>query len=212
MADFSDRGSNPKLLIPNERTLESNNDIFCGIPLFLDGLLSYSMPQGEQKGEGVDLYDFTYDGIIKGGYVSGGLGQLTDGMEGHSNFHIDPENSGRKGFEWVGWLNNATSRPSIEMLFEFDRLRNFSSVHFHCNNMFSKDVRVFRKATVYFSAHNGTVFHGPPIVYVHSRDSLIEFARNVIVPLDNRVGKYVRIEIFFDSKWMMVSEVRFESG
>ena len=54
--------------------------------LFPDGIVSYNMPQGDRRGAEVDLYDFTYDGTINDGYLSGGLGQLTDGQEGNTNF------------------------------------------------------------------------------------------------------------------------------
>jgi hypothetical protein len=35
------------------------------------------MPQGDRRGE-VDLYDFTYDGIVYENFLSNGMGQLTD--------------------------------------------------------------------------------------------------------------------------------------
>ena len=44
------------------------------------------------------------------------------------------------------------------------------------------------------------------------RDTLIEYARHIMIPLDNRIGQYVRLQLVFDSKWMMISEVQFESG
>ena len=44
------------------------------------------------------------------------------------------------------------------------------------------------------------------------RDALIEYARQVTMPLKHHVGKYVKIQLFFDSRWIMISEVTFESG
>lgn len=48
------------------------------------------------------------------------------------------------GYEWVGWRNDTPgwAGEPLEMLFEFDRVRNFSAVHIHINNMFTKDVQV----------------------------------------------------------------------
>lgn len=54
--------------------------------LFADGLVSYSMRQGETRGNEVDLHDMTYDGEVNNKQLSGGLGQLTDGQEGQWNF------------------------------------------------------------------------------------------------------------------------------
>lgn len=65
------------------------------------------MPQGEQRGNEVDLYDFTYDGTVSGSRLLSGLGQLTDGEEGDSNFRLDPQGFGIKGYEWVGWRKDS---------------------------------------------------------------------------------------------------------
>jgi len=94
------------------------------------------MPQGERRGSDVNLYDFTYDGRVTDNYLSGGLGQLTDGVEGHHNFRLDPDGWGHKGYEWVGWRNDSTERPGsdagfVEIAFEFERARNFTAV---CRN------------------------------------------------------------------------------
>ena len=265
-----------------------------------DGLLSYTMPQGERRGTELDLSDLTYDGKLENGWLTGGLGQLTDGAEGHSNFRLDTDGHGRKGYEWVGWKNDtimslmssatsgglsavgvASSEPVVSILFEFDRPRNFSSVRFHCNNMFSKEVRVFRKAIIHFSldgvfrdsvarssggSGGGGSNHGfydassarrprrhdrsygykipsthshhhhhhhnhhhrsllattqgdltyalqyPPVTFEFMRDTLIDFARNVIVAIPGRVARFVRVDLLFDARWLMMSEVRFESG
>lgn len=49
------------------------------------------------------------------------------------------------GYEWVGWRNDTfgggAGKP-VEMVFEFDTVRNFTSMLLHTNNMFSKDVQV----------------------------------------------------------------------
>ena len=43
------------------------------------------------------------------------------------------------------------------------------------------------------------------------RDTLIDYARNVMIPLNNQVGQFVKVQLYFDSKWMMISEVEFTS-
>jgi len=101
------------------------------------------MPQGETRGIDLDLFDFTYDGkVTPEGHLTHGLGQLMDGLEGHSNFRLDPDSFGRKGYQWVGWKDDSGIRPPVEIIFQFDSVRNFSGVTFHCNNMFSREVQV----------------------------------------------------------------------
>ena len=178
----------------------------------LDSAVAYEMMQGERRGTDINLLDFTYDGtVIKDVYLSGGLGQLTDGVEGQSNFRLDPHGLGIKGYDWIGWRNETFSGKPIEIIFKFDKCRNFTSVRIHCNNMFSKDVRVFQKAEIYFSV-GGIYYTGEPIVFNYMRDILIEYARPVIIQLSHKVGKYVKIVLHFDARWLMVSEVVFESG
>ncbi|KAJ8683764.1 hypothetical protein QAD02_019556, partial [Eretmocerus hayati] len=60
-----------------------------------DGLVSYSMLQGEQRGSELDLRDRTYDGSEEDGYLSSGLGQLVDGQKGSDNFRLDVNGNGK---------------------------------------------------------------------------------------------------------------------
>jgi discoidin domain receptor family protein 2 len=173
------------------------------------------MPQGERRTADLDFFDYTYDGTVTNNYLSGGIGQLMDGVEGQTNFRVDPDNIGHKGYEWIGWKNDTTDvrRSPIQIVFEFDRIRNFSWVRFHVNNQFSKDVRVFRKAVVYFSiGPAGSMYQKTPVVFDFVRDEVIDNSRLVSIPIPHRVALTMRVDLFFDAKWMMISEVRFESG
>lgn len=55
--------------------------------MFTDGIVSYSMPQGDIRGAGWEFYDATYDGYWDG-ELRKGLGQLTDGKIGQENFRL----------------------------------------------------------------------------------------------------------------------------
>jgi discoidin domain receptor family protein 2 len=55
--------------------------------LFADGIVSYSMPQGDVRGTGWEFFDSTYDGHWDG-ELRRGLGQLTDGKVGPDNFKM----------------------------------------------------------------------------------------------------------------------------
>jgi len=86
-----------------------------------DSLVAYSMPQGDRRGGGVELYDYTYDGnVTEDGRLSGGLGQLVDGEEGQSNFRLDPLERGVRGYEWIGWKNDSfTAERPLELTFRW---------------------------------------------------------------------------------------------
>lgn len=62
----------------------------------LDGLQSYNMPQGLKRGD-LDFSDRIYDGTEDSGYLSHGLGQLTDGIKGKDNFKLDLKGHGKGG-------------------------------------------------------------------------------------------------------------------
>ncbi|PVD21718.1 hypothetical protein C0Q70_17518 [Pomacea canaliculata] len=175
-----------------------------------DGTVSYDMPQGDKRGSEVDLYDFTYDGLVKDDYLSGGLGQLTDGDYGDTNFRLDTKKMGVKGYEWVGWKNDSNRMEPISLVFKFDTVRNFSKVVIHSNNHHTKEVRVFRRAELYFSI-GGKYYQDAPIKFSYQQDSYFENARLVVIRMYNKIGRYVRIDLYFESRWIMISEAEFES-
>ena len=171
------------------------------------------MPQGDQRSVELDLSDLTYDGHMIANVLHGGLGQLTDGEEGNSNFRQDQHGLGIRGYDWVGWKSDAfpSEQSKIEITFKFDALRNFSSVQLFCNNQFSKEVRVFSRAEAWFS-QDGTSYADNHVKYQYERDTLMELARVVIIPLNRRIGRYVKLVLYFDARWMMISGIHFESG
>lgn len=66
--------------------------------MFADGLVSYTSEAGELRGRDESLRDLTYDGNVQGTLLSGGLGQLTDGETGHTNFRVDAKGTNRGVF------------------------------------------------------------------------------------------------------------------
>ncbi|XP_042876703.1 discoidin domain-containing receptor 2-like isoform X7 [Penaeus japonicus] len=189
---------------PHPRTVCMRVELH-GCP-YEDGLVSYSMAQGQDRGMEVDLLDLSYDGTTTEGLLYGGLGQLHDGITGDHNFRTDIGHG--KGYEWVGWKND-TQNP-LEIICEFDVVRNFTAMHIYANNMYTKDVQVFSRARVLFSV-GGRYFGSRPIEYNYMTDEVSEYGRNVSIKLHHRVGKYVKIQLFFKARWIMVSEIFFVS-
>lgn len=69
--------------------------LFGFLPLFAEGIVSYSIPKGVQRGMEVDLSDKTYDGNEQGDRYVDGLGQLVDGQKGKDNFRTDIHGFGK---------------------------------------------------------------------------------------------------------------------
>lgn len=71
----------------------------------VEGVVSYSMPQGALRGSEMDLRDRIYDGREENGQLSGGLGQLVDGLKGYDSFRMELEASpkGKPFNYWFVW-------------------------------------------------------------------------------------------------------------
>uniref|UniRef100_A0A146LSE5 Discoidin domain-containing receptor 2 n=3 Tax=Lygus hesperus TaxID=30085 RepID=A0A146LSE5_LYGHE len=173
-----------------------------------DGIVSYSMPQGDKRGAAWEFFDATYDGHWDA-ELQRGLGQLTDGKIGPENFKMGYYDYER-GQGWVGWRNDTRGGAPVEIKFEFDRIREFNSVHIYCNNQFTRDVQVFSEINIWFSV-GGTHYYGDPINYSYMEDKIFEHSRNVSIKLHRRVGKYVKLQLHFAARWIMLSEVTFDS-
>ena len=191
----------------------------CELDVVVDGLLAYDVRQGDRRGTDLDFFDYTYDGaVVAGGSrLVGGLGQLTDGDEGSDNFRQHDGGGGRRGYEWVGWKSGefAGDDEYVEIAFQFDEDRNFTSVTFHVNNAFNRDVRIFRAATFLFERRRLTAVTTSlpvPVEFEYERDNVMEYARHVIVPLQHGVGQRIVARLYFDARWIMISEVQFQSG
>ncbi|KAL1517292.1 hypothetical protein ABEB36_001074 [Hypothenemus hampei] len=173
--------------------------------MWTDGLQSYNVPQGVKKPE-LDLSDRIYDGSVANGHLSNGLGQLTDGVKGGDNFKLDIKGHG-KGYEWIGWKNDSTP---LEIVFEFDKVRNFSSIHLYTNNMFTKEVQVFSRARAFFGLRDHK-YHPEAVHFSYMPDLVMEHSRNVTIKLHQRIGKFVKLQLYFAHRYILLSEISFDS-
>ncbi|KAL4660118.1 discoidin domain-containing receptor 2-like [Arapaima gigas] len=180
---------------------------------WLDGLVSYSAPIGQlmvYRGQHIYLNDSVYDGVV--GYSSGmmeGLGQLTDGVCGLDDFTHSHVYNVWPGYDYVGWTNESFPSNYVEILFEFDRIRNFTMMKVHCNNMFSKKVKTFRQATCYF--RSASDWEPTPVTFSPVMDDVNPSARFVTVTLNNHMASAIKCQFYFADIWMMFSEITFQS-
>ena len=99
----------------------------------------------------------------------------------------------------------------IEIVFEFNKVREFHQLHIFSNNQFTRDVAVFKVARVFFSI-GGDIYNEDFVEHVTMEDPIIEEPRNVTVQLHRRVAKFVKVQLNFAAKWIMISEVNFASS
>ena len=162
------------------------------------------MPQGYTNRD--SFADDTYDGkyIPSSNMLIDGLGQLSDGVTGSEDISMI---DGRQ--PWIGWSND--SRTHVSIVFRFDFIRQINRVTIHANNLFSKDIFIFKTAVISFSSKNEDTNYSQAIIYQHPRDDIFEIARPILIELKNRVAKFVRVDLYFDSTWLLISEITFDS-
>ncbi|XP_077332292.1 discoidin domain-containing receptor 2-like [Lithobates pipiens] len=180
-----------------------------------DGLKSYSIPEGETymaPGHPIAyLNDSTYDGYLEKRRLFDGLGQLTDGVLGLDDFTQSHQYRVWPGYDYVGWKNESTRNGYVEVEFQFDRPRNFTSMKVHCNNMFSKGVKIFQKAECLFKSRQQSDWEPESVGVVTVLDDKNPSSRFVIIPLQQRVGSFILCRFYFADTWMMFSEISFQS-
>ncbi|ODM98888.1 Discoidin domain-containing receptor 2 [Orchesella cincta] len=193
----------------HRRTVCMRSEVYGCI--YKGGLVSYSMPQGSMRGENWNFYDHTYDGIWDGNHLQNGLGSLADGRVGPNNFK-DDFYTHERGKGWVGWKNDTSKNgsESVEIIFKFTSPQEFFAMHIHTSNQFTKEVQVFSEARVFFSA-NGKVFSGDSIVVKQKEDCIFEEPRNITIKLHRRVAQYIKLQLFWAAKWILISEVTFDA-
>uniref|UniRef100_A0A4W4F457 receptor protein-tyrosine kinase n=1 Tax=Electrophorus electricus TaxID=8005 RepID=A0A4W4F457_ELEEL len=181
-----------------------------------DGLTAYSAPEGHtMMAPGypiTPLNDSTYDGVLERRRLLGGLGQLTDGVAGQDDFGRVQQYKPWPGYDYVGWRNDSLGPGYVEMEFQFDRRRNFTSMKVHSNNMFTRGVKVFSAVSCVFKAHLISKWDPEAVTFATVLDDRNPSARYVTVPLGRRSGTALRCRFSFADTWMMFSEISFQSG
>nr|XP_057929939.1 discoidin domain-containing receptor 2 isoform X2 [Doryrhamphus excisus] len=179
---------------------------------WLDGLVSYNAPAGQRMNlpeQTVYLNDSVYDGAVIYSMTEG-LGQLTDGVCGPDDFtEGDVYRS-----DYVGWSNQSFPDGYVEIMFEFDRVRNFTTMMVHCNNMLTLKVRAFRRVVCYFRSEadwEATPLYFSAAVDDDDDDDDDADARFVTVQLANHMASAIKCHFYFEDVWLLFSEITFQS-
>ncbi|MEQ2176162.1 DNA damage responsive protein, partial [Goodea atripinnis] len=178
---------------------------------WLDGLVSYNAPAGQQMNlpaYPVYLNDSVYDGAIIHSMTEG-LGQLTDGVCGEDDFTLSNVHNGWPGYDYVGWNNESFPSGFVEIMFEFDRIRNFTSMKVHSNNMFSRHIKAFRQVVCHFRSDSD--WETAPLTFSPVEDEKNPSARFITVKLANHMASAIKCQFYFADAWMLFSEITFQS-
>jgi len=183
-----------------------------------DGLVSYTArrPTLEKTDWMENSEDISYDGTVDTHQVAAGLGQLTDGVVSDNRTW---SNGSYFGSSWMGWKKNGTGR--LEILFEFLTGRQFQSLTLHLGRAPSQSkYSGVTSCTVNFAGEGPTVWTGKVIRMdpstVHNVSgggggSVAMTTYNVTIDLRRRVGRWLKLDIEFNSTWLLLSEISIDS-
>ncbi|XP_014476730.1 PREDICTED: discoidin domain-containing receptor 2-like isoform X2 [Dinoponera quadriceps] len=176
------------------------------------GMVSYTAPKADKAGpNGCNVEDTSYDGTEIESLMLNGLGQLTDGIVGNE---IEILQSNRVT-NWVGWRD----RNRVELLFEFQDARKFANCTIHVADLPELRVQMFSMANFWFSS-DGKEYPDAPETFNGSKTNIIldgGSERNggdknsalITIPLQSRLGKFVKVELKPKARWLLLSEVTF---
>ncbi|XP_048488344.1 epithelial discoidin domain-containing receptor 1 isoform X2 [Plutella xylostella] len=175
-------------------------------------LKAYSAPKGgnmQAMAGGARFEDLSYDGLMRDNMMQDGLGQITDSLTGPNDFEL-LDTSDTRGTRWVGWNKTMLQKDEVELTFNFTGPRLFQHIDLHTNNMFTKDVQLFKEAEVYFSLE-GERWQEDCVSYEPKQDRVSEHARTIRIGLDNRTATHLLVKLQFQHQWILISEVTFKT-
>ena len=165
--------------------------------------VSYDMQNGESGTYPLrdDAYDGTGSVTTDGSALSGGRGQLTDGVVGVDDWALDIGNG--RAQEWVGWNS---IQPTVT--FDFGQTVQLGQASIHVNNFGTEGVNLFATTTFEFSTDD--VSFGDPITYTTSPQQRADTTARYIYIGISREARYVRVSFADgDGPWILISEIAF---
>ena len=172
-------------------------------------ILSYSMPVGQSADGKVHYKDTSYNGVITNDfYRKDGTGILTDGKFGPT----DAKEISGKG--WVGWSSTLTQSSYIAITFEFSEMRKFKDITLTVNVDKKNGNAVFYRSRILFaSTEDGfsamSFLQYCPKQFPYNDDPYIA---NVTLPLCDNTARFIKVQLYFGGKWLLITEVKFNSG
>ena len=107
--------------------------------------------------------------------------------------------------------HSSINETPVIINFKFDGVRNFSEVRLHVNNDPSKHIRSFSRCRVEFSLDDSHWLSKHRVDFSGSPQKRVERARWIKVDLMGKLARYVRVALWFEDDWLMLSEVHFLS-
>ena len=169
------------------------------------------MPIGNTTRNGkVSYKDTSYNGVIANRVYKGGTGIHTDGKFGRD----DPKEKGHEGEGWVGWSQEFTTSPYIDITFEFSGVRKFKDVTLAVNVDKRRSYAVFNKSEIFFASTNDGFSDTSFLQFCPKNfsDRDAPYSTHVTLPLCENTARFIKLRFCFGGRWLLITEITFNSG
>ena len=153
--------------------------------------------------------DQSYDGVLlHTGMLKSGLGKLTD--NDYEKNDSNPFNMST--FPFVGWNRSDFTNAYVTIMFRFTNIRKFFNVNLRTANYRPELVGLPKRIVIKFSS-DGINYDGQKSINHAIKEDYNDFStRWIMINLEEQIGNYVILNIYFVSQWIMIREILFFSG
>ena len=82
----------------------------------------------------------------------------------------------------------------------------------HANNYYPKNIYIFRSIKIEFLNDNHELINNSSsIIYYNQHDDQFEMARAIMIDLKNQIASKLKVRLYFDGNWILISEITFHS-
>ena len=138
-----------------------------------------------------------------------GLGQLTDGILAGDDYRSseNPQGIGSMGYDWIGWKR----RSSLDFIFHFSTIENFTSIRIHTSNLFTRDIYLFN--SVFITNCRNDLQTTFLLIPEDSKNIQARFINISLAFGHGMISNCLKLTLTFNnrSKWILISEVLFQS-
>lgn len=111
------------------------------------------------------------------------------------------------GYDWIGWKR----RSSLDFIFHFSTIENFTSIRIHTSNLFTRDIYLFNSIFVTNCRNDlQTTFL---LIPEDSKDIQARFVNISLAFGHGIISDCLKLTLTFNnrSKWILISEILFQS-
>lgn len=111
------------------------------------------------------------------------------------------------GYDWIGWKR----RSSLDFIFHFSTIENFTSIRIHTSNLFTRDIYLFN--SVFITNCRNDLQTTFLLIPEDSKNIQARFINISLAFGHGMISNCLKLTLTFNnrSKWILISEVLFQT-